>query len=270
MGQFFYRLSRNFPHLAAKLRQAGITNTPEQFLKRTLILTFYLWFGLVLLLGVIAFKLPTIRPLVYITIPILLIVLFFYLLKAPEVYVSRQKKEINQELIYAGRFLIVELKSGVLLYDALKTVARSYKSIGKYFRAIVNNVDLGTTLEDALVQAIEFTPSEDLRRVLWQILNAINTGADVAESLKSVVEQITRQQIIEINQYARKLNPLAMFYMMIAVILPSLGVTLIVVLSSFFPISLDRTILIVIALGLGFLQLMFVAMIKSSRPAVGL
>ncbi|HSU72263.1 MAG TPA: type II secretion system F family protein [Candidatus Binatia bacterium] len=270
MGQFLYRLSRQFPHLGAKLRQAGIGYSSEQFLRRTLLLTFYLWFGLMLLLGVIAIKLPAFRPILYVVAPVLLVVLFFYLLKAPEVYVARQRREINQELIYAGRFLIVELKSGVLLYDALKTVAKSYKNIGKAFRTIINNVDLGTTLEDALVQAIDFTPSEDLRRVLWQMLNAINTGADVADSLTSVVEQITRQQLIEVNQYARKLNPLAMFYMMIAVIMPSLGVTLIVVLSSFFPISLDKVVLITIAFGLGFLQLIFVAIIKSSRPAVGI
>jgi flagellar protein FlaJ len=270
MGQFLFRLSRHFPHLAARLRQAGITNSPEQFLKRTLVLTFYLWFGVMLILGVIAVKLPAFMPILGVAAPILLVLFFFYLLKAPEVYVARQKREINQELIYAGRFLIVELKSGVLLYDALKTVAKSYKNIGKYFRSIVTNVDLGTTLEDALVQAIEFTPSEDLRRVLWQMLNAINTGADVADSLRSVVEQITRQQLIEINQYSRKLNPLAMFYMMIAVILPSLGVTLVVVLSSFFPIHLDSVVLITVAFALGLLQLMFVAIIKSSRPAVGL
>jgi len=232
-------------------------------------LTFYLWFGVMLLLAVVALQLPATRPLVLIAAPIILLVLFFYLVKAPEVYIARQKREINQELIYAGRFLIVELKSGVLLYDALKTVAKSYKSIGKYFRAIVTNVDLGTNLEDALVEAIEFTPSEDLRRVLWQMLNAINTGADIAESLTSVVEQITRQQLIEINQYSHKLNPLAMFYMMIAVILPSLGVTLIVVLSSFFPVSLDAVVLLSLAAGLGFIQMAFVAVIKSSRPAVG-
>jgi flagellar protein FlaJ len=97
----------------------------------------------------------------------------------------------------------------------------------------------------------------------------LKTGSDISESLKAVVEQITREQIIEIQTYAKKLNPLAMFYMIIAVILPSLGITMLIVLSSFVSISLDLTILIAIAVMLGLLQLMFYAIIKSSRPAVG-
>jgi flagellar protein FlaJ len=270
MSQLFFRLSRQFKGLTLRLRQSGLAFTPEVFMQRVLMLALYGTAGIGLILFAFAYGFPVLLIPVAFFMPVLFLLMFSYFLRLPDVYIARQRREINQELIYAGRFLVVELKSGVLLYDALKAASYSYKSIGKYFRAIVSNVDLGTNLEDALVDAIEFTPSEDLRRVLWQMLNAINTGADIADSLTSVVEQITRQQIIEINQYAHKLNPLAMFYMMIAVILPSLGVTLLVVMSSFFPITLDRVILVSLACGLGVLQLAFVAIIKSSRPAVGL
>ena len=58
------------------------------------------------------------------------------------------------------------------------------------------------------------------------------TGADVSTSLNSVVEQITHEQMIEVKEYGRKLNPLAMFYMMMAVIIPTLGVTLLIVIST--------------------------------------
>jgi pilus assembly protein TadC len=270
MAQLFFRISRRFPELKLKLRQAGMKDTPEDFVKKTILSSFYMTTGIVLLFASILAKF---KPLFYgllISTPILFVVFFFYFIKLPDVKILRHKREINQEIIYAGRFLIVELKSGVLLYDALKNVSKSFKTIGKYFRDIVTAVDMGTTLEDALVDAIEYTPSEDLRRVLWQTLNALNTGADVAESLNAVVDQITKKQAIEINQYAKKLNPLAMFYMMIAVIMPSLGITLLVVLSSFFPIDLDLLILLIIAVVFGIMQMSFLAIIKSSRPAVGI
>jgi len=269
MAQIFYRIARRFPGLPLKLKQAGMLYSPEQFVKKTLLSSFYLTTGLVLLLGAIVAKIQFLLNILLFSIPAIFIIVFFYFIKLPDVHIMRRKREINREIIYAGRFLIVELRSGVLLYDALKNVSKSFTSIGKYFRDIITNVDMGTNLEDALVDAIEYTPSEDLRRVLWQILNALNTGADVADALTAVVEQITKRQEIEISKYAKKLNPFAMFYMMIAVILPSLGITLLVVLSNFLPIQIDRLILIVVAVVIGILQLGFLTLFKASRPAVG-
>jgi hypothetical protein len=45
---------------------------------------------------------------------------------------------------------------------------------------IVEKVNLGTTMEDALNEAITLTPSPELRKLMWQVLNAMRTGADVA------------------------------------------------------------------------------------------
>jgi flagellar protein FlaJ len=119
-----------------------------------------------------------------------------------------------------------------------------------------------------LTEAVEYIPSDNFRRILWQILNSIRTGSDVAQSLISVLEQIAREQTIEVDKYSKKLNPLAMFYMIIAVILPSLGVTMIVVFSSFVKFEIGLTALIFIAFLLGFVQFMFLSVIKFSRPAI--
>jgi len=61
-----------------------------------------------------------------------------------------------------------------------------------------------------------------------------------------------------------------MFYMIIAVILPSIGITMFIVLSTFINLQLDLPILLAISGFLGFLQFMFLAIIKQSRPAVGI
>ena len=82
------------------------------------------------------------------------------------------------------------------------------------------------------------------------------------------MDQITKDQINEVNKYGKKLNPLAMFYMIIAVIMPSLGVTMLIILSSFIKFELSLTILISLALFLGFIQFMFISMVKFSRPAI--
>jgi pilus assembly protein TadC len=106
-----------------------------------------------------------------------------------------------------------------------------------------------------------------MRRVLWQIINSMTTGADVATSLNTAIEQIVREQKIELSEYGRRLNPLAMFYMIVAVILPSIGVTMFVILISFLSIKMSLSMLLMIAGLMGFIQFLFYTVVKSSRPA---
>jgi flagellar protein FlaJ len=268
-SSLFLRIAKSIPSLEFKLKQAAMKDTPVSFVQKTFFTSFYMTTGLVLFLAAIFAKVRFLVVILSILFPILFIGVFSYFIKLPDVKIIKKRKAIDREVVYAGRFLIVEMESGMLLYDAMANVSKSYKIIGEAFRGILNSIDMGTNIEDALNETIENTPSQDFRRVLWQILNSLKTGSDISESLKAVIEQITREQIIEIQTYAKKLNPLAMFYMIIAVILPSLGITMLIVLSSFMSIELALPSLIAIAVLLGVLQIMFFVVIKSSRPAVG-
>jgi flagellar protein FlaJ len=85
--------------------------------------------------------------------------------------------------------------------------------------------------------------------------------------LDATLAQISQEQIIEIKRYGQKLNPIAMFYMLFAIIIPSLGVAIGVILSSFVSIDIDFSILVFILIAIGFIQYTFVSIIKSSRPS---
>ncbi len=245
-------------------------DTPEDFVKKTAISSFYMTTGFTIFLALIFSKYDVLKKMPYIIFPIFFVMLFFYFLKLPEVRILKRKREISEEIVFAGRFLIIELESGIPLYNALLNISKNFKTVGAYFKEIIDNVDLGASMEDAIGEALELTPSQDMRKILWQITNSIKTGADVTKSLGSVLEQITKEQIIEIKKYGRKLNPLAMFYMIVAVILPSIGITMVIVLSSFLSISLNLTALMVLVVLLGFMQYMFIAVIKANRPTVNL
>ncbi len=268
LNTLFQRTAKTFPGLKVKLKQAGMEYKPEDFIKKTFLSAFYMTTGLVVFLFLVLAKLNVLKGIVFLLIPIIFIVMFFYMIRLPDVRISRKEKEISKEIVFAGRFIIIELESGVPLYNAMINVSKNYEAIGKYFKEITDKVDLGTSMEDALNEAVEFIPSNDFRKILWQIINSIRTGSDIAKSLYSVMEQITKDQITEVNKYGKKLNPLAMFYMIVAVILPSLGMTMLIILSSFIQFELSLTILLALAGFLGFVQFMFIAMVKFSRPAI--
>ena len=264
----FQRIAKTFPGLKMKLKQAGMEDKAEDFIKKTFISAFYMTTGLVVALFLVLAKLDVLKGVLFFIVPIVFFVMFFYMIRLPDVKISKKEKEIGKEIVFAGRFIIIELESGVPLYNAMINVSKNYEIIGRYFKEITDKVDFGTSMEDALNEAVEFIPSNDFRKILWQIINSIRTGSNVAKSLYSAMEQITKDQITEVNKYGKKLNPLAMFYMIIAVILPSLGITMLIILSSFIQFELSLTILIALAGFLGFVQFMFIAMVKFSRPAI--
>ncbi len=251
-----------------KLKEAGMEIKPEDFIKKTLMSAFYMTTGLVVALFFLLAKFNLLKGVLLLVVPLIFIVMFFYMIRLPDMRISKKEKEISKEIVFAGRFLIIELESGVPLYNAMLNVSKNFDVAGKYFKEITDKVDLGTSMEDALNEAVEYIPSDDFRRILWQMINSIRTGSDVAKSLYSVIEQITKEQIIQVNKYGKKLNPLAMFYLIIAVILPSLGITMLIIMSSFIKFELSLTILIALAGFLGFVQFMFIALVKFSRPAI--
>ena len=190
------------------------------------------------------------------------------MMKTPTLSIAKKRRDIDAEVLFAGRYLLIEFWSGVPVYDALKSVSKNYGTISNYFAEIIEMVEAGVPLEDAIDQAIELTPSPRLRKLLWQIVNSLRTGSDISNSLEVILNQIEREQMIEVKGYGRKLNSLALFYMMIAVILPALGGIMLVVVSSFTGMAVNLVILLIVVGFLALIQLMFISVIKTSRPAV--
>jgi len=267
-GNLLKYLASKFPELEQELNAAEIHKTSEEFIKRCLNMAVLFAFCFFL----IGLGLTTLVKFSTLTIVLVTMAAFFfgfwYTLKYPAVRAIKIQREISKEIIFAGRYIIIELQSGVPIYNAIKSCAKNFELIGKYFDDIIKDVDFGTPLETALNKAIQKTPSQNLRRLLVQILNSLVTGADIAPALSALVDQIVREQLIEVKEYGRKLNPIAMFYMIVAIILPSIGTIMLVIVSIFLGIKLDLSALLSLAGLFMFLQFMFYSIIKSQRPAV--
>ena len=268
-NKFFKRLAKKMPDLEEKLIIAQMKDTPEMFLKKVYTVSFMISFSFSFL-----FLLPILHSLGHgILVPIisfflLFPVIRFYFLKMPDLKILNLEKEITKEILFALRFLIIELESGVLIYKAFENIKKNYPVIGKYFGEIVDQVDYGTDIEKALNNVIQKCPSDNLRMILVQIQNSMKTGADMVTALNVTVERITREEKIMVNEYSKKLNPIAMFYMIMAVIFPSIGFVMLIILSSFIGFNVTLPILFGLIGMIGFLQFMFISIIKSIRPPV--
>jgi pilus assembly protein TadC len=266
---------QNNDSLKWNLKVSRYPYTPEQWVKRAIMI------GAMIAVLVVVFSFlyidknkgsENVPP--YWIIPVGGLVAFFvvfsFIIATPYGAIQTRAREINKEVLFAGRYLLIKLESGEPLFNALIDTSESYGVASKYFREIVDDINTGTPIEDALQNAMDNNASEKLKRIIWQLLGALKTGAEITNSLRSVLAAITAEQIVEIKEYGRKLNSFMMFYLVIAIVAPSLGLTMLVILSSFLEIAIDKTIFLVILFFLIVVQLSFVILIKSSRPMVNL
>jgi len=198
------------------------------------------------------------------------VLIFEYSVISIKSRIRHREREINKEVLFVGRYLLVKLYSGRPLLNALVETANSRGVAAKYIKEIVDDINTGSTIEDALNSAMVYSPSEKLRKVLFHVNNALQLGIDVTKPLESVLEEITKEQELEINRYGKKLNTLVIFYMLAAVIIPSLGVAIFIVISSFinFPIGFGGMVVFIFFIVV--LQFIFITLFKSIRPMVSL
>lgn len=265
---FYSAIAKSYPNLSTTLRKANIRETPESFVQRRI------QFALVGSVGLTVFAffvLGTMDQNLLLLIPLFFIFLFgmsFFLMGTPSVEIKKRAKEIDREVLFAGRYLLVKLESGTPLFNALIDASHSYGISSKYFKEIVDDINLGIPIEKALERAREFSPSEHFKMILSELVTTLKTGADVSDSLRVVLNLITKKQLLEIKAYSKKLNAYVMLYMVVAAVLPSLGMTLFTVIASFINIEISTTLIAMVVTLISVFQIIFLNMLSSIRPTV--
>lgn len=272
------RLMPRFPELHARMRLAEMKEEPEDFLARVIRSSAYISAGLVaasmiLLYPAIEWNLAR-DPLLASAMAILPILIapplaFHYLMLYPSALISRRRRELDYEIVFAGRHIAIALKSGMPLFDAFAGASRGYGEVSKELAKIVDRIVLGTPSAQAIREVAADNPSRYFTRLMVQIASAISSGADLASAMESVLEQISKEQVIAMKEYSQKLMPLVMFYMVVGIIMPSLGIVLATVIFSAIgggAVSFTSSTLVLVFLLIATVQMLFLGFIESSRP----
>ncbi|MBX4196279.1 type II secretion system F family protein [Candidatus Pacearchaeota archaeon] len=189
----------------------------------------------------------------------------------PKIYVGRKQKNIERNLIPALEDMLVQLNSGIPLFSILVNVATSdYGELSKEFKKAVRKINAGLPETDVLEELGEKNISVFFRRTLWQLSNGMRTGSDISVVIKDSVKSLAEEQLIQIQNYGNKLNPLIMFYMLISVILPALSITFLTIISSMVNLPKQATTLMFVGLFVVVIivQLMFLGTVRSLRPSL--
>jgi len=263
-------INKLFPNLRESLRMAQMETNVTAFVNKAVVLSliFALNFTVVSFLILIKYKLYLF------TLPLFILfflAFFFVCLKIPDLNIAKVKQEIESDIFTPSRMLLTLLEAGNSLISALETVSYTKAKSSKYFGKIASEIYLGKNVDQAIEDAIKYTPSDSFRMVLEPIKKSLRTGTDIQKNLFSTLQELSQQKIVEIEQYEKRLNPLSMFYMIFGTILPAIGVVGLVLIMSvagikieFFPSLFLLLVLILL------LQLFFVRIFKNTRPLVKL
>lgn len=197
--------------------------------------------------------------------------IFMNQINYPKIFSLNKSRDIERNLIPAMQDVLVQLNSGVPLFKIMINIASSdYGEVTQEFKKMTTAINSGVSQIEAIEEAGKRNNSGYFRRVLWQISNGMRAGSDMSVVIKEGVKNLSEEQAIQIQSYGSKLNPLIMFYLLLAVIIPSLGITFLIIISSMLNISGDMVKLLFIGIFIGvmFIQIMFLGIIKSRRPTL--
>jgi len=188
-------------------------------------------------------------------------------LQEPKAKANRRRKNIDKDILFAGRHLWISLKGGVPLFDSLLAISRAnYGEVSREMRTIAKRVLVGVPLDTAMQEVVSDNPSPTFRRMMMQIVNSVRSGADVADSLGIALEQIAKEQLIDVREYGQRLNPVVMFYMVMGVIFPSLGISVGILLLSFAGVGITINEMWALLPIIAIIQYMFLSFIDVTRP----
>jgi flagellar protein FlaJ len=194
---------------------------------------------------------------------------FMVYTRYPRVIAGKKGERINKNLVFVLKDMLLQVSSGVSLYNSMINIANSdYGEVSREFEKAVKRMDSGMSVENALEQLAVESKSEYLRRTVWLILSTIKAGASLRGALKSIINDLSRDQRSNIRSYAQELNMWSLIYMLFAVAIPTIGITFLIILSSFAGMGITEiTLLMFISMAI-IVQFVMIGFVKSRRPVV--
>ncbi len=205
-----------------------------------------------------------------IVIGMVFFILFFFLhIVYPGIISKRIAFGIDQNLIFALKGMLIQVKSSVPLFSAIKNTAKSdYGVVSKEFGSVVREIETGTGEAKAIEKMALRTKSEYLKKAAWQIVSSIKSGASVAGALETTIHTLNANQMRAIKNYAAELNLWILMYLLLAAAIPTLGITFLIILSSMGGTGIEETHVIFTIAFAFVIQVVLIGFVKNRKPKV--
>ncbi len=196
-------------------------------------------------------------------------IIFYVLFRYPKILAGKKAEMIDKHLLYALKDLKLQISSGVTFYNAIVNISKEdYGLASIEFGKAAKAINTGTPLDQALEKMALESKSDFLKKTIWQLINTIKSGATLKTALETLIKDLTMDQRDKIKSYGQELNLWAMIYMLFAVAVPTMGATLMVILSSFAGFGITKEFFVIFIIICFLIQSSIIGFVKTRRPVV--
>lgn len=225
------------PNLKLKLKKASSKQTPFQYVYQTIMMTLGSVFALYLMIFLL-FK-DNLQLLLILSLIMIFLSFFIYRFwfSFVDVQIRQMARKLDSDLLFISEYLLVSLESGLPLGNSIQNLSKVDRAGAIFFKKIFTEFKTGKDLEQALEEGANNCPSEDMKILLKRLKDSLEIGVDLREILENFINESSAKKIVEIKGYSKKLNPLIMMYLLLGVVIPSLGVTFFILGASFINVT---------------------------------
>jgi len=226
LTNFIRDIVKKNPELKLDLKKSGSRLTPFQYVYQTLVMTLFSFLTSAILVFLI-FKSNFLNLIIAFLVLIFFItpMIYKFWFSYVKVQIRKYGRELDGDLLFITEYFLVSLESGLPLGNSIKRISKLNRPGGKFFDKIYTDFKTGKDLETSISDAIYYSPSESLKKLLKKLKDSLNIGVDLQVVLVNFINESSEEKIIEIKGFSKKLNPIIMMYLLLGIVLPSLGVT---------------------------------------------
>ena len=271
-----YKIERFFSTISYDLEQTDIDFTSEEYIAISLLNAFFFFLIFFGLLFVLSFRVQA-KPVNEALLSsfgygiLISFLMLFSLLRYPKILAGKKAEQIDKHLVFALKDLLLQISSGVSLYNGLVNVSKTgYGIVSVEFEKVAKAVSTGTPIDHALEKMAFSNKSEFLKRTIWQLINTLRAGASLKGAMRTIINELTIDQRSKIRDYAHELNLWSLVYMLFAVAIPTIGATMMVILSSFAGAGISQPMFVAFIVMCFLVQVVLIGFVKTRRPVVNL
>jgi flagellar protein FlaJ len=227
---FVRSLVKKYSFLSLKLKKAGSPLTPFQYIHQTISMTIM---SLIVLMVITFLFFKSSGFFTTLLVELVLVIfgiplLFKFYLGYVDVQIQKYGRLLESDLLFISEYILVTLESGLPLGNIIQRLSEIDRPGGRFFKRIYLNFKTGKDLDSALKEAVIYSPNDNVKILVKKLTDSLTIGVDLREVLSNFIEEASEKKIIEIKSYTKKLNPLIMMYLLLGIVVPSLGITFLI------------------------------------------
>lgn len=191
-----------------------------------------------------------------------------YWLFYPAVQARKKARQMEQELLFALRDLSIEISAGTPFNDALRTLTNGYGVLSDEMSLVVKDIETGVPVDKALYNSLNRNTGEIYRSTILRLVNGIRSGTSIPSLLNVVIENLSTKLENAVTKYGENVNTWSTLYLVVGIVLPSMGFTVFVLLSAFTGTPISQTFIYLASALLVLFHVFAIGLLNSRRPSV--